>query len=96
MVPAVGDPDLSPSERPAGLVIFPRAGGLALERRPAPSRGPIAAAIYEWRVFIVTLFVGACVVIAVALILSSRSSTPATPTLPPPAPTANPGSVPHP
>jgi hypothetical protein len=36
------------------------------------------------------------VVIAVALVLSSRSSTSAAPTLPPPAPTANPGSVPHP
>jgi hypothetical protein len=96
MVPAVGDTDLSSSERPAGLVIFPRADGLELEHRRAPSRGLIAAAIYEWRIFIVTLLVGACVVIAVALVLSSRSSTSAAPTLPPPAPTANPGSVPHP
>jgi hypothetical protein len=101
MVPAVGDPDLSAPERPArrgGLVIFPAAGGLGGSREPfEPGRaGSVRMWLGQWRVFIVTLLIGACIVIAVALILRAGSSSPAAPALPPPAPSANPGSVPHP
>ena len=91
MVPAVGDPDLSRPERPRGLVIFPAAAGV-FEPRPQP----VLDWIGRWRVFIVTLVLGAIVVVAVALLLSGRSSGPTAPTLPPPAPSANPVSGPHP
>jgi hypothetical protein len=105
MVPPVGDPDLSSSQRPArrgGLVIFPAAGGLEVPRRPAAAaEEPGAAAgvlglLAAWRVFIVTLLIGACVVIAVALILGARGGAPTAPALPPPAPAATPVSSPHP
>jgi len=103
VVPVVGDPDLSPPERPArrgGLVIFPAAGGLraprqAGERRPGAA-SDVTAWLSQWRVFIVTLVIGACVVIAVALILRAGSTRPTAPALPPPAPSANPGSGLHP
>jgi hypothetical protein len=97
----VGDPDLSsPSERPRGLVIFPAADGVSARHQAAGhepdwSAGG-AAWLAQWRVFIVTLVVGACVVVAIALILGARTSSPAAPALPPPAPSANPGSGPHP
>jgi anti-sigma-K factor RskA len=87
----MGDPDLSPRERPRGLVIFPAAAGV-FESRPRP----VIEWIARWRVFIVTLAIGAFVVIAVALLLSARSTAPAAPALPPPAPSANPGSGLHP
>jgi hypothetical protein len=103
MVPAVGDPDLSSPDRPArrgGLVIFPAAGGLraprqAGERPPGPA-GDVRAWLAQWRVFIVTLLIGACVVIAVALVLRAGSAGSTAPALPPPAPSANPGSGLHP